>query len=158
MPIFCRTRLMSTSCAVISVPSTMTAPLEGSSSRLQQRSSVDLPEPDGPMMKTSSPCATARSMPFNTSRVPKDLCSPRISRMAISGALRGIRPRVVAFHSRHAVPRRHLVHPRVLLRTDAEPLLVQLADGAVELHALEDHVDLRAAFLVVEPEWHRPDQ
>ena len=48
-------------------------PLVGSSSRLQQRSSVDLPEPEGPMMKTSSPCATARSIPFSTSAVPKDL-------------------------------------------------------------------------------------
>src|SRR3954447_142358 len=159
MPIFCRTRLMSTSCAVMSVPSTTTEPLEGSSSRLQQRSSVDLPEPDGPMMKTSSPCATARLMPFSTSRVPKDLCSPLTSRIAIKlRALRRIGTRVVAVHSRHAVARRHLVHPRVLLRLDAEPLLVEPRHGAVELHALQHVVHLSTAFLVVDTERHRPDE
>src|SRR5437868_4346669 len=89
MPICWRTRLMSTSDRVISVPSTTTEPRVGSSSRLQQRRSVDLPEPDGPMMNTSSLGATARSMPFSTSRAPKDLCSPRTSRIAI--ALRALR-------------------------------------------------------------------
>ena len=39
-------------------PSTRTSPPVGSSSRLQQRSSVDLPEPDGPMTNTSSRGAT----------------------------------------------------------------------------------------------------
>src|SRR3954468_5091031 len=159
MPIFWRTRLMSTSARVMSVPSTTTTPLVGSSSRLQQRSRVDLPDPDGPMMKTSSPCATARSMPFSTSRVPKDLCSPRTSRMAIAlRALRGIRAWVVAFHPRHAVARRHLVDPRVLLRRDAEPLLVEARHGAVELHALQYVVHLRTPFLVVDAERHRPDE
>src|SRR2546423_15204582 len=156
MPIFWRTRLMSTSVRVMSVPSTTTEPLVGSSSRLQQRSSVDFPEPDGPMMNTSSPGATARSMPFSTSRVPKDLCSFLTSRMSISGALRRIRAGVVAFHPGHAVARRDLVHPRVLLRRDAEPFLVQARHRAVELHALQHVVHLRAPLLVVDPERHRP--
>src|SRR5207253_9652783 len=157
--IFWRTRLMSTSSRVMSVPSTTTEPLVGSSSRLQQRSSVDLPEPEGPMMKTSSPWATARSMPFSTSRVPKDLCSALTSSIeAMLGALRRVRARIVAFHARHTVARRHLVDPGILLRLDAEPLLVQARDGAVELHALEHHVDLRAAFLIVESERHGPHQ
>src|SRR3954471_20319858 len=151
MPIFWRTRLMSTSARVMSVPSTMTTPLVGSSSRLQQRSSVDLPEPDGPMMKTSSPCATARSMPFSTSRAPKDLCSPRTSRIEIAlRALRRIGARVVALHPGHAMPRGHLVHPGVLLRLDAEPLLVEARHRAILLHALQDVIHLRAPFLVVE--------
>src|SRR5436190_24140854 len=159
MPIFCRTRLMSTSDPVMSAPSTNTEPLVGSSSRLQQRSSVDLPEPEGPMMKTSSPWATARSTPFSTSRVPKDLCSALTSRIeAMLRALRRIRARVVAFHARHAVPRRHLVDPGILLRLDAEPLLVQARDRAVELHALDQVVHLRATLLVVEAEGHRPDE
>src|SRR3954468_5857962 len=160
MPIFWRTRLISTSARVMSVPSTITTPLVGSSSRLQQRSSVDLPAPEGPMMQTRSPCATARSMPFSTSRVPKDLWSARTSRIAFIclGTLGRDRRRVVAFHARHAMARRDLVDPRVLLRLDAEPLLVQAPNRAVELHAFEDHVDLRAAFLVVEAERHRPDQ
>ena len=40
------------------MPSTMIAPELGSSSRFRQRSSVDLPEPDGPMTNTSSRSAT----------------------------------------------------------------------------------------------------
>src|SRR5438105_3430674 len=154
MPIFCRTRLMSTSDRVISVPSTTTEPRVGSSSRLQQRRSVDLPEPDGPMMNTSSLGATARSMPFSTSRTPKDLCSPRTSRIAIALALRRIWARVVAWHVRHAVARRDLVHPGVLLRLDAKPLLVQARHRAVEFHALQHVVHLRAPFLVVDAERH----
>ena len=39
---------------------------DGSSSRLRQRSRVDLPEPDGPMTNTSSRSATLRSTPFRT--------------------------------------------------------------------------------------------
>ena len=35
-----------------------------------QRSSVDLPEPDGPMMQTTSPLATSADTPLITSRVP----------------------------------------------------------------------------------------
>ena len=46
---------MSTSGSVSSTPSTTTVPAVGSSSRLTQRSSVDLPDPDGPMTQTTSP-------------------------------------------------------------------------------------------------------
>ena len=44
-----------------------------------QRSSVDLPEPEGPMMHTTSPFGTDRSMPRSTSSGPKDFhtCSSR---------------------------------------------------------------------------------
>ena len=41
-------------------------PDDGSSSRLRQRSRVDLPEPDGPITNTSSRSATSRSTPFRT--------------------------------------------------------------------------------------------
>ena len=37
------------------------------------RSSVDLPQPDGPTKTTNSPSFTSRLMPFSTSTVPKDL-------------------------------------------------------------------------------------
>ena len=37
------------------VPSTLTLPPSGSSSPARQASSVDLPEPDGPVTATSSP-------------------------------------------------------------------------------------------------------
>ena len=56
------------------MPSTCIEPLSGSSSRLQHLSSVLLPEPDGPMMKTSSFWPTFRSMPLRTRFAPYDLC------------------------------------------------------------------------------------
>ena len=53
MPIVRRMALMSVARAVRSTPSKHDRAAVGSSSRLQQRSSVLLPEPDGPMMNTS---------------------------------------------------------------------------------------------------------
>ena len=38
-----------------------------------QRISVDLPEPEGPMMQITSPFMTSKETPFSTSRSPKDL-------------------------------------------------------------------------------------
>ena len=35
-----------------------------------QRRSVDLPEPDGPMMQTTSPLATSAETPLMTSKAP----------------------------------------------------------------------------------------
>ncbi len=46
-----------------------------------QRSSVDFPEPDGPMMQTTSCRATSKSMPRSTSSLPKLLCKPSPSTM-----------------------------------------------------------------------------
>ena len=43
-----------------------------------QRISVDLPEPDGPMMQITSPFMTSSETPFSTSRSPKDLCTSLI--------------------------------------------------------------------------------
>ena len=40
-----------------------------------QRSSVDLPDPDGPMMQTASPLVTVSEMPRSTSVAPNDLCT-----------------------------------------------------------------------------------
>ena len=45
----------------------------GVSSRLMHRSSVDLPEPEAPMMEVTSPLATVKSMSRSTSWLPKDL-------------------------------------------------------------------------------------
>ena len=79
MPI--RARILSTSMSgsVISTPSTKIWPDVGVSSRLTQRSSVDLPEPDGPITQTTWPSSTWKSMPLSTSLSPKDLCSARTS-------------------------------------------------------------------------------
>ena len=41
-----------------------------------QRSSVDLPVPDGPMMAMRSPLAMSRSMPASTVAAPKRLIRP----------------------------------------------------------------------------------
>ena len=44
---------------------------------LMQRRIVDLPEPDGPMMHTTSPFATSNDMPFSTGTAPNDLWMSR---------------------------------------------------------------------------------
>ncbi len=72
----------------MSMPSTRIEPEVGSSSRLQQRSSVDLPEPDGPMTNTSSRSLTCRSTPFSTASGPKDLCSALTSRIGRDSLIR----------------------------------------------------------------------
>ncbi len=53
-------------------PSISTSPEVRSSSPAMMRSSVDLPQPEGPTKTTNSPSATSRSMPFSTSTLPKD--------------------------------------------------------------------------------------
>ena len=50
------------SAAVTSSPSIRTRPLVGSISRLIIRSTVDLPQPDGPISTASSPAPTSRLM------------------------------------------------------------------------------------------------
>src|SRR5215472_4296271 len=54
-------------------------PRSGSSSRLMQRRSVDLPEPDGPMIATTPPRTTSSETPFKTSTRPKDFHRSAIS-------------------------------------------------------------------------------
>ncbi len=76
MPIFSRRALMSTCSAARSLPWNHTWPASGVSSRLMQRRSVDLPEPDAPIMVTTWPGITVRSMPRRTTLLPKDFCSP----------------------------------------------------------------------------------
>jgi multisubunit Na+/H+ antiporter MnhC subunit len=55
-----------------SMPQTSTSPLEGSSKLPAMVSSVDLPEPDGPITATISPARTDRSTPASahTAEVP----------------------------------------------------------------------------------------
>ena len=55
----------------------------GRSRKLMQRSSVVLPDPEGPTMATTSPRATSIDTPRSTSRAPKRLCR---STMRTSGA------------------------------------------------------------------------
>src|SRR3990170_859963 len=136
MPIWRRIALMSTSGARTSTPSKTIAPALGSWSRFRQRSSVLLPEPDGPMMNTSSCGATRRSIPRSTWSGPKCLCSPATSRIGGGGRTRrGAR-----------------------LGLDPEPLLAEAREDAVELHALDDRLELVAHRHVVPAERDRPHQ
>src|SRR6476619_1904471 len=45
------------------LPLTVTVPAVGRRRSPMSRSSVDLPQPDGPMSETNSPCRMSRSMP-----------------------------------------------------------------------------------------------
>ena len=62
IPTSARTWSMSVEASVNSNPLTVTVPVVGTSNRLMQRSTVDLPEPLGPTMTSTSPSATSRSM------------------------------------------------------------------------------------------------
>ena len=48
-------------------------------SALTQRSSVDLPEPDGPMMQITSPFITSIVMPLSTSMLPANVLCTSLS-------------------------------------------------------------------------------
>src|SRR5690242_15729052 len=182
MPIRWRAWLMSVFGSSKSTPSTLTLPELGCSNLFRQRSSVDLPEPDGPMTNTSSRSATTRSTPFRTCRAPKCLWMPRASTTglvtrdpydvrnyaissspprkrgpsAFSAALQRMRRRVVARHARHAIAGRDHALERIGARCFAEPLLGHLGDGAVLLHAIEHVLHLVAQRDAVLAERRRP--
>ena len=75
-------RVGSTRGSVTSRPSSSTCPSSTVSSRLAQRSSVDLPDPEPPMRATTWCSATARSTPRSTTFSPNALTTPRMSRTA----------------------------------------------------------------------------
>ena len=87
MPMRCRTWSASVPPPVSSTPPTDTVPASTVSSRLMQRSSVDFPEPDGPIKPTTLCAPTVRSTPSRTRFFPKDLQIPRSS--IIAAALPG---------------------------------------------------------------------
>jgi hypothetical protein len=51
---------------LMAMPSTVIEPLSGISRKFRQRSNVDLPQPDGPMIDTRSPSAMSSDMPLRT--------------------------------------------------------------------------------------------
>ena len=53
-------------------PSSRMSPRSGSYSRFSVRSSVDLPEPDGPITAAVVPAGTSMSTPRSTALGPKD--------------------------------------------------------------------------------------
>ena len=84
--------------SLISSPLTRMMPLVGFSRQLMQRSSVDLPEPEPPMMATTSPSRADSDTPFSTCSWPNFLCrfsiwiasaAPSRSASAMAAALVG---------------------------------------------------------------------
>src|SRR5258708_39670104 len=73
MPTRARIASMFAERSVTSVTPSRTRPDVGSSRRLVQRSSVDLPEPDGPTTQVVRPPGTSRQMSCRTGGRPKVL-------------------------------------------------------------------------------------
>ena len=73
MPMRSRILLMSISGEVMSVPSKRIVPEVGRSRRFRLRRNVDLPQPDGPMMATTSPSLIVVLMSRSTTWSPKAL-------------------------------------------------------------------------------------
>src|SRR3982751_6161420 len=113
--------------AARSTPSTTIRPFCAVSSRLMQRMSVDLPEPDGPQMTIRSPGRTDRLMLLRTWKCPNHLSSPSM-RMIGSAP-----PSLIA-----AADASRRLHRRQL---GAEPLLVELVELAVRLVLVDEVVD-----------------
>ena len=59
------------------------------------RSSVDLPEPEGPMMQMTSPFGTSNDTPFSTSTSPNDLCTSSQHDNGLSAGRRGMARSVI---------------------------------------------------------------
>ena len=66
MPTRIRSSWIRFECASTVTPSIVIDPSSYVSKPLIQRSTVDLPEPDGPIRHTTSPCCTSRLTPFST--------------------------------------------------------------------------------------------
>src|SRR6056297_19871 len=186
MPIRWRIALRFTLRPVTGSPSRRMSPESGSSSRLQQRSMVDLPDPDGPSTNTNSLCDTVRSMPFNASNVPKDLRKLRTSSEEM-GLLMGVRSGLSGEgHDARALPPRHgqfgsgsagrfvpVIDIAVIARLseardgcdrsrsfgwrETEPFFMQFRDGAVDLETFNHHFHRVAQFHVILAERHAPD-
>src|ERR1700730_14140140 len=106
-------------------PSTVISPASYDTRPFTQRSSVDLPEPEGPITQTTSPWLTSSEIPSSTRLLPNDLRTPRIAIISCPArgcsrtcARRGSRsfPSELFFeppdqddqrHAHHQVPDRH---------------------------------------------------
>src|SRR5262245_12215765 len=178
MPIWRRMALISVERAVISTPSTRIEPAEASSRRLQQRSKVLLPDPDGPMTKTSCCGSTTRLIPRSTSTSWNVLRRARTSRMArASGVIghrrvpdasgkrttrltarRRVRSRIVAWHVGNAVARENGHRGGARSGRNAEPLFMHLRDRAIEFHALDGDIEHLAQLAGVLAQRRGPDE
>ncbi len=119
------------STAATGVPSMRTVPASATSSPPTSRSSVDLPQPDGPSSATISPARISRSMSRRTGRTPPPGCSnerptprrltPRAgvpTRVPEAGAEMLTRSKLRTHNFLHKVAR-HLAQPSVKQRNIA---------------------------------------
>src|SRR6185295_10166545 len=84
MPTSRRRRFTSTPGPEIRSSASLISPPWMVSSPLMQRSSVDFPQPDGPMRHTTWCSSTERLAPFSTASGPKNFTTSRISRKDIA--------------------------------------------------------------------------
>src|SRR5689334_16158862 len=91
-------------------PAALTLPPSMVSRPLMQRSSVLLPEPERPMMATTSPSATSRSTPSSTVAGPKRLVSALISTIGIESLLQAARQQIERKAHREVQGADHAVH------------------------------------------------
>src|SRR5437870_1213459 len=101
MPTRLRRRFTSVLISWTAIPSTTRVPLSIGSSRLIVRRSVLLPEPDGPMITSTSPSRTASVMPRSTCSAPKCLWTSRNS--IIGCSIMAEMAAVTTFFSGHPV-------------------------------------------------------
>src|SRR4051794_38752949 len=158
MPTSARRRARSRPSSGSGTPSIRMRPLSMVSSRLMQRQSVDLPEPEGPMMTTTSPRATSRSMSNSTCRLPNRLFTFSTS---TSGSVAAITGTVAAPDLRRTVYRSGGPGPRFCTQFGAasrgsvgDERLEEVADGGRLLHGLahrRDRVGRQHHGLALEP-------
>ena len=112
--------------SLISSPLTRMMPLVGFSRQLMQRSSVDLPEPEPPMMATTSPSRADSDTPLSTCSWPNFLCrfsmwiASAAPSLPVAAAGRGRRHHAVA---PRACPRRLAIARHYPVTTRPPPRL-----------------------------------
>src|SRR5665213_1083966 len=131
---------------------TRMAPLSIGTRPLMHRSSVDLPEPDGPMMQTTPALGTSIDIPFNTWTSPNDLWTSRTVTidcavsvdmaliLAVDGVT-GLEPHRPA-RDREAVEEEQDQHAAVEREQQAGPVL-RAQHAAGQRHDLGDADDRR---------------
>src|SRR5689334_14529583 len=124
MPTLRRSASLSSFGSFTSWPSTRIEPRSIGTSAFTQRSSVDLPDPDGPMMQTTSRFITSIVMPLSTSTLPNVLCTSLIETSGWSGVQGIVKP--TSLHRETLLERERRARDRIAI--DEEP------EQQVEIH------------------------
>ena len=144
MPIRLRCRRMAASLRVCAFPPSSslipsssfpnhTRPLVGGESQLRHRNNVDLPEPEGPRMLTTSPWVTAKSIPSSTRFVPNvlQICWHRIAQAP--GTTLSVMDDSRSSRAHQGVCRQPTFHPLRPCRTRSIQRPIGQCDGDVDL-------------------------